>query len=189
MSIAPFAPIGDRARWQMVYELVEDTETDTVITYDDAARLLDLDPVKDRPIIQAAIRKAADHHQKETGRAIESVPNVGYRVVKSHENLRLAHGRQKRSQKQLKRAHQTLVRTDRSGLSLEERRQFEASGQAIGHLLDYTRRLDIRQRHLAEVVAQVSVKTDRNEAEVSELRNRLERLEKRQGKSTGPDAA
>lgn len=189
MTIAPFQPVGDRARWQMVSDLLEGTETDDVVTYDEAARLLELDPLKERPIIQQAIRTAADHHQKETGRSIEAVPNMGYRIVKTDENLRLAHGRQQRSKRQLKRAHQILVRTDRNGLTPEQRQQFEAAGNAIGQLVDFVRRLDIRQQRLDEVVSHVSVKTDRNEAEVIELRQRLERLERKQSKSNGSDTA
>lgn len=178
---APFETIGEKARWELVYPMLAGTPTADVITYEEVAEVLDLEPLKDRGTIQQVIRDAAKRHLEQDGRAIESVPNVGYRVVKNHEHLRLAQGFQKRSKKALQRSHKTIVCTDMSGMTFEDKQRFDQAGQAIGALIDLTRRLDLRQRHLEHALGTVAKKTDRNSAEVSELKERLERLE---GKSS-----
>lgn len=186
MSI-PFETIGNKARWELVYPTLESTPIDSVATYEEIGEVLDLEPTKDRHIIQQSVRDAAKRLLEQENRAVESVPNVGYRVVASHEHLRLAQGQQKRSKKALQRGHKTIVHTDLSGMSMEERQRFDQAGQAIGALIDYTRRLDIRQRHLERALGAVAQKTDRNTTEVSELKQRLERLESKN--KTGENAA
>src|ERR1044071_7885349 len=53
-----FTPIGERARWRVIYELMRGADMGVTITYEDMATPLGLDPVKDRHALEMAARKA-----------------------------------------------------------------------------------------------------------------------------------
>src|SRR5438270_12459950 len=77
----PFEPIGAKARWRIVYDLLLRKQVDDRVTYVELGTLLDLDPDDERHTIQMSMRRAAQEYEREGKRALESVPNVGYRIV------------------------------------------------------------------------------------------------------------
>lgn len=176
---APFQPVGDRARWQVLYELLCSTNIGQVLTYEAMAGALGISAGRDRALIRTAIGRAAEELELVDHRAIEAVRNEGYRVVEAIEHLRLARGHQKRAKRSLHRGHAKVVYVDLRGLDAEARREFGVVADAFALQLDLNRRLDIRQRRLEEAVNGISQGVGRPEAEIAELRGRLERLEER----------
>ena len=107
--VSPFNLIGERA--SLAHSL-RDRPPDAhgpEVTYEALVAALALDPEADRHTIQLAMRRASKESEVAT-RALEAVPNVGYRVVKPAEHLRLAKNQQKKSHNALVRAVQGRAR-------------------------------------------------------------------------------
>lgn len=175
--MSPFNPLGERARWRIVYELLADIEVGGVITYAALGEALDLDPERDRHPIQMAVRRAAKYSETQDSRALEAVPNQGYRIVLPAEHLRLAKDQQRRSSRALVRGQSKVVHVDMTGMEPETRKAFEVVAQAFAMQLEMTRRLDVNQRRLEESVKSIKDQTARSADEITELRARLDRLE------------
>ena len=175
--MSPFNPIGERARWRTLYEIVRQTPTDSEVTYEALAAALALDPEADRHTIQLAMRRASKESEVKDARALEAVPNVGYRVVKSAEHLRLAKNQQKKSHNALVRGQSKVEHVDLAGMEPEIRRAFEVVAQAFAMQAEFMRRTDIRQRKVEAAIAEVQGQSSRSEAEISALKERLARLE------------
>ncbi len=124
-----------------------------------------------------AMRRAAKEYEEVEKRAVESVPNVGYRIVRADEHLRLARTQQKRAGKSLARGHSKVVNVDFNEIDPETRKAFEVVARAFSMQMDFNKRFDTRQRRLEEVVESVSQRSERTEAELDALRQRLARLE------------
>lgn len=177
--MSPFDPVGERARWRIIYDLLLRKDHDDTVTYVEMGEVLDLEPTHSRHQIQMAVRRAAREYEEIDKRALEPVKNVGYRVVQAREHLRLAQVQQRRSRRALNSGRSKVVNVDLNGMDPEVRKAFDVTAQAFGMLADLHRRLDVRQKRLESAVEMISDRTDRSDAEVAELRERLERLEMR----------
>lgn len=179
--MAAFAPHGDRARWRDIYDLLCAARVDDVVTYEQMAHALGLDAVADRHRIQMAVRRAAQEHETVDKRAVDSVPNVGYRIVRAPEHVLLARRQQTRSSRALARGHSKAVNVDLSGVDAATRHALDTVARAFALQMDFNRRFDVRQRRLEEVLTTVQQSAQRSEEEIAELRSRLERLEQPDG--------
>ena len=175
----PFAPAGERARWRIVYDVLATLGPGDVITYDQAAEMLGLDPLQDRGLIQSAVRDAARRNEVDNKHAIEAVRNVGYRVVEAIEHARLAKNYQRKSEVAIRSGKSKVVNVDLSCLDHDTRRGFELMALAFSRQEDVNRKFDVRQQKLESALAAVTQKTDRSADEVAQLRARLEALETR----------
>lgn len=178
--MSPFKAIGEQARWRTIHDLLLMTDTGGVVTYDDMAAALDLDSVKDRHVIQMAMRRAAIEHERVDKRAVEAVPNLGYRVVLPPEHMRLARQQQSRSSRALVAGRSKVVNVDMNGLEPDVRQAFQIVAQAFAMQMDFNRRMDVRQQRLEEALDTISERHGRSESEIGELRERLARLEQRE---------
>lgn len=176
--MSPFEAIGERARWRTLYdEILTRRNIGDIITYDEMAETLDLDSHKDRHAMQMAMRRAAKEYEVENLRALDSVPNVGYRVVEPTEHLGLARRQQKRSHRALARGHSKVVHVDVSGMETETRKAFEIVAQAFAMQMDFNRRMDVRQSRLEKAVDSIIEEKGRTSEEIAALHERLARLE------------
>jgi hypothetical protein len=177
MTMAPFKPVGDRARWRVVYDMLTAAQVGDVITYEDMGAELELDPEKDRHLIQMAVRRAARQYLTEDLRALESVPNIGYTVVESAKQLVLAERHQVKARRSIRRGREQVTHVDVSGLDETTRQMFEIMAWKFTQQDEAIRRLDVRQQRMQrQVDAAVSV-TQQTSDEVAALRARLEKLE------------
>ena len=175
--MSPFEPVGEQARWRILYDILCHTRTDGIATYEQMGEALGLHPDHERHTIQMAVRRAAKELEEEDKRAIEAVPNVGYRIVEAPEHLRLARRQQKRAQVALRSGHSKVTNVDLNQLEPETRRAFEVVARAFAMQMDFNRRMDVRQRRLETAVATVTERHDRSEREIAELKERLSRIE------------
>lgn len=176
--MSPFQPVGERARWVEVYELLKTAAIGDVVTYERLGELLELDASAERHRIQMAVRRAAQEHEQQDKRALDSVKNVGYRVVDAPEHLVLARRHQSKASKSLVRGHSKAVNVDLSGLDPETRGALETVARAFAMQMDFNRRFDVRQKRLEAALDAASTRVDRSEQEIAELRARLDRLER-----------
>jgi len=177
--MSPFEPAGETARWRILYAALQERSVDDVITYETMAELLELDPADDKHTIQVAMRRAAIELEKVDKHAVEAVVNVGYRIVEPEEHLRLAKGQQRRSSRALARGQSKVVNVDLSNVDPEVRQAFQVVASAFAMQMEFNRRTDIRQKKLEESLDAVRETSTRTEEEVAELRERLDRLERR----------
>lgn len=175
--MTPFEPLGNRARWRILYEILSKKPTGATVTYEELAAGLDLDPDDDRHAIQMTMRRAAKESESEDKRALESVQNVGYRIVEAEEHLRLARSQQKRAGRALVRGKSKVVNVDLNGVDPEVRKAFEVVAQAFSMQMEMIHRTNIRQANLEDVISTINERSDRSESEIAALRERLERLE------------
>lgn len=176
--MTPFQPVGDKARWRIIYDLLTSMKPGDVLTYADVGEHLDLHPDDDRHAIQMAVRRAAKEFEENDLHALEAVQNVGYRVVQTAEHMVLAKRQQRRSHRALASGHSKVANVDLSDVDPEVRKAFEVMAQAFAMQMDFNRRMDVRQKRLEDTLEAVVERTDRSDSEVSELRSRLERLER-----------
>lgn len=176
--MSPFEPIGDTARWKILYDLLGECSVGGVLTYEVMAEALDLDPVKDRRTMQVAMQRAAKQFEEFDKHAITAVTNVGYRIVESVEHLGLARSQQRKSSKALVRGRSKVVNVDLSAVDPEIRKAFQVMASAFAMQMEFNRRTDVRQQKLEEALHAVRVESTKTSDEVAELRARLEKLER-----------
>lgn len=178
---APFEPVGKQARWRTVYGLLSAAPMNGLVTYDQLGDALELDPERERGLIQQATHRAAREHEKLDKRAIDVIPGKGYRIVEPAEHLDLARRHQRKSSRALARGHSKAVNVDLNGLEPQVRAALEVVGHAFRLQMDFNRRLDVRQSKLEQTVREIAdgQRDDRKrtDEEVAELRERLARLE------------
>jgi SpoVK/Ycf46/Vps4 family AAA+-type ATPase len=174
----PFQPVGDRARWKVIYDLLVRTPVGEIVTYDKLGEILELHPNRQRAAIQMAVRRAAREHLEENLRALEVVTNQGYRIVEAVEQLRIARRYQRKANNALASGHSNAVNVDMTQLEPQTRHAFEVVGRAFTMQMDFNRRFEVNQQKLEENIAQITEQTTRSEEEIAALRARLERLER-----------
>lgn len=179
--MSPFRPSGERARWRILYELLLGLEVEDVIEYETMGDAINLDPDKQRHQIQMAVQRAGREYLEVDKRALEVIPNVGYRIVRAPEHLRLADKHQRKAGRSLQRGHSTVVNVDFNLIDGETRRAFEVVGRAFAMQMDFNRRMAYRQGQTEKALRDVTNRTERTDAELADLRARLERLERDMG--------
>jgi hypothetical protein len=177
--VSPFEPVGETARWRLLYAELQTLGVDDVLTYEQMGETLDLDPGADRHTIQVAMRRAAVELEKVDKHAVEAIKNVGYRIVEPEEHLRLAKGQQRRSSRALARGSSKVVNVDLSNVEPEVRQAFQVVAAAFAMQMEFNRRTDVRQKKLEDALGTVREESTRTADEVAELRARLDRLEGR----------
>lgn len=184
-----FQPVGQQARWLTVYGLLRDAPAGSVVSYDTLGGALGLDPDKDRHAIQMAMRRAAVEHLECDSRAVDVVPNEGYRVVHAPEQLGIAQRHGRKAGRSLARGHSASANVDLSEVTDPEvRKALELTAQAFALQMDFNRKFAVRQSQLERALANAtaSQQADRDKAatEFSRLQERVEQLEKERREAT-----
>jgi hypothetical protein len=175
--MSPFEPLGDRARWRVVYELLAPLKPGEVITYDELGKALNLDPNDDRHTIQMAVRRAAQSLLTEDSRALDAVKNAGYVVIPAEAHLDLARRHQKKAGRSLERGHDHVEHVDLNALDEETRKAFHVVAHAFAQQRAVVDRLNVKQKRLEQALDAMAPRVERSESEIAELRERLARLE------------
>lgn len=176
--MSPFEPVGETARWRSIYQMLQGTAVDDVLTYEAMAAELDLDPVAHRHVMQVAMRRAAKELECVEGHAVDAVTNVGYRVVKPEEHLALARQQQRKSSRALVSGRSKVVNVNLDGVDPEVRKAFQVMAAAFTMQMEFNRRTDVRQKKLEQALEAINQRSSRTDEEVAELRERLDRLER-----------
>jgi hypothetical protein len=172
-----FTPVGERARWLDILDLLRTAEINAVVTYEQMGEVLGLDPDKDRATIRSAVYRAAREHEEVDKRAVRAVPNVGYRIAEPQEHLGLARRHQRRSSRSLVRGHSKAVNVDLSKIDPETRKALDVVANVIALQQDFARRAETKLNAHDRAIKQLTEARDRSDEERQEFRERLERLE------------
>jgi hypothetical protein len=160
-----FKPIGERARWRVVYELMAGAEVGATITYDDMAEHLSLDAKRDRHALQMAARTADLHLQKTDRRAATAVRGVGYRIVQPDEILGLGQRRNRRAGRQVKLGALVTQAVDLNAVEPETRKALETLARGFAVQGEINRRVAVKQQKQDELIDMLMVRVDRLERE------------------------
>ncbi|MGW0837541.1 hypothetical protein [Streptomyces prunicolor] len=148
-----------------------------MVTYEQAADTLGLDPADDRKAIHSAMRGAGRKLLAKDGRALRVVPDVGYRVAAANEHITLARERKKRANTQMSTGLDVLSGTDLTGLSAEARDAVLAERSSFSRIVDFIVASDRRQQKTEAAVEEIKGQVTRTAEETAEVRERLARLE------------
>ena len=182
-----FEPVGDVPRWRLIYDLLAQANVNDVVTYEELAKVLDVDPDMDRHIIQGNIARASTELLVEHKHAIENARGVGYRVVQAEEHLGLAQKRSVRARNQIGKATAVVKHVDYNELAGEVRRKFEAAGQVLAWQTSMMAQLDLRQQDLEERMAGVQATVRQTQRDAETTHERLAWLEAQLNKRSGGD--
>jgi hypothetical protein len=157
--MAPFAPKGEVAQWRVVYRLFQQAEVGATLTYDELGSALDMDPKEDRHRIQAAARKASEKFLRVDDRAVEVVPEVGYRLATAERQIPLAGAQVERATRSLEKGKDLAVHVRMEELSEEGRQIVHAMAVGFSAVAEYTRqisrRMEDHEGRLADVEAEL----------------------------------
>ena len=165
--MAPFKPAGEIAQWRIVYDVFAAAEVSATITYEALGEALKLHPKDDRVRIQAAARQAAKHMLAQDDRAVETIPQVGYRVVPAIRHIPLAGQQVERAGKALDRGRALTTHVRLDELSEPERQIVQGMALMFAQVGEWTRQINRR----------VSDHEDR----LSGVENELRRLREERG--------
>lgn len=189
-----FAPVGEKARWRIVYDLLQRKDYDQVLTFEAMAEALNLSAhgQAHRSLIIQAVQRAGRELSVRNSRSIENVRGVGYRVVEPEEHVRLAGKGQQKAHRTLKVAQRHVEHVDYSKLSDEGKTLVIAALRVFKIQERGMRDLKIRQRQTAELVERVeqagrqtAERVDEHEGRVQEQDERIKALEERLARLAG----
>lgn len=167
-----FETVGEIARWRIVYPHLRDADVDSLLSYENLSEILD---VTDRRVIQNTVRRAGRELLRENSRAVEAVPNQGYRVVTAVEHLRMSKKQVSRGRRAVGRGNELVTRVDMNAVPAEMHKAFHHQQVVLGVLVEVTRRIDSRvRRHEAQLQAILPITTEA----VHQIDNILDRLER-----------
>jgi hypothetical protein len=157
--MSPFAPKGEVAQWRAIYRLFQNAEVGATVTYQVMADVLALHPVKDRARIQAAARQAARKFLQVDDRAVEVIPNEGYRLASAERQIPLAGAQVERAARVLDKGKDLTVHVRLDELSPEGRNIVQAMSLGFTQVAEYarqmTRRMEDHENRLSDVEAEL----------------------------------
>ena len=125
-ALRPFQPKADLPEWRLIYDrLLAQADFGDIITYAELDEVLGREFIDNRtPLYKARARMAEDRN-----RWVESEPGVGYRVIEANEHIRVAGGRRKRAQQQMKQMMRITNGTDLARLTPSELEMYDVKSR------------------------------------------------------------
>lgn len=158
-----FKPVGERARWRMIYDLMRQAKIGQTVTYVAMAKMLGLDPEGDRHALQMAARRAGLELERVDRRATDAVKNVGYRVVEPPEILGLGRRRNRKAGKQLARGSITVNAVDLNAVDGPTRAALETLARGFAVQAEVNRRIISKQQQQDDLINMLMTRVDKLE--------------------------
>ena len=128
---------------RLVADFAAGKPTGTVLTYEDLAEHLGVDPA-DMSRIFGAVTRAKRVLLREHKRALVAVPGQGYKILHPNENAGLAVHHRRKSDRQIRKAIAVIKGTDEAKLTDVERARHHHVGMVLQNL--HERQLDVEGR-------------------------------------------
>jgi hypothetical protein len=158
--MSPFAPKGEVAQWRIVYRLFRKAAVGDTITYEQLGEALDLDPKAERHRIQAAARRAAQQFLEVDDRAVEVVPDTGYRLVAAVRQIPMAGGQVEKATRSLDRGRELATHIRMDELSEQERQIVQTMALGFAQVAEWARqigrRVEDHEGRLSDVEAELA---------------------------------
>lgn len=169
MTAATFRPSrpDGRSDRRVVFELVADAEPDTTFTYDMLVAALseglDVEVTRDR--VYRAVAAGNRTLLRERKRYLQVVPNEGYRIIYTSEQLPVALLKKDRAQAYLSRGIELLRHAKLNELDKAQRILHEGQLLILAGLHQAMRESDQRHARSEELIAELRRRVDRLEEE------------------------
>lgn len=163
----PFKPAGEIARWRIVYVRFREAEVGETLTYSALGSALTLDPDRDRDKIQMAARRAIKHLLETDDRAVETVPEVGYRVVSALRQIPMAGQQVERASRALDKGKDLTTHIRLDELSEPERQIVHGMAMMFSQVSEWAR--------------QINRRVDDHDGRLADVENELRRLREQNG--------
>lgn len=165
-----FKPRGERSRWRMIYDLMQQAKVGDTVTYEAMADALGLDPQRHRHELQMAARRAILELAKVDRHEADAVKNVGYRIVEHREILGMARRRNRKAGKQLTRGEITTRAVDLNEVDEEMRTGLERLARGLAAQAEINRAVGARLKKHEQIMTGMGER-------IGTLEERLRRLE------------
>jgi hypothetical protein len=157
--MSPFKPQGEIAQWRIAYDAFKAAAVGDEITYARLGELLDIDAGHSRHRIQAAARRAAKKLLLSDDRAVETVPETGYRIVPAVRQIPMAGQQVERATRALEKGHDLSVHIRLDELSETEREVVRAMAAGFSQVAEWARqigrRVDDHEGRLSDIEAEL----------------------------------
>lgn len=158
--LMPFAPKGEIAQWRIIYQLFKAAPTGEAVSYETLAQAIDVDPERERHRVQAAARRAGPQLLATDDRAIEVIPDVGYRVVDAVRQVSLAGQQVERAGRSLDRGRDLTTHIRMDELSENERAIAQTMALGFAQVAEWARQIGRRfadhEDRLSDVEAELA---------------------------------
>jgi hypothetical protein len=144
VKLMPFAPKGEVAQWRILYRVFQSAPVGETVTYERLAQELDVDAGTERHRIQAAARKAGQELLRKDDRAVEVVPEEGYRVVPAGRQIALAGGQIERATHSLDKGRELTTHVRMDELSAQERQIVQTMALGFAQVAEWARQIGRR---------------------------------------------
>lgn len=167
----PGKPVGEKARWRVLYDHMDQMKPGDFFLYEEMGTLLGLDhlTVKDKQIISVSIRKAAEEQQQQRRRVWKMERGHGYRLAAPTEVIVMAQNHQKRAITEINAGVKKVDAVDVTTLDPTTRRLFEMTGVALAQQHMMMTQLDVRQDKLDRAMAAIGVRQEATEQQVQQI--------------------
>ena len=134
--MSPFPPKGDRSLRVIVAELAARADYDTLLSFEELARAIGVDPGTEDGLgrVRATVAAARPSVLKDFGRALVSVRSQGYRVAKPGELAGIAQGHRDRADVQVGKALSIINNGRTDNMTEQELVRFRAVGTVLTRL-------------------------------------------------------
>ena len=164
----PFQPVGERARWRVIYDLMKAAEIGDLITYEQMAAAIGQGEL-DRHALQMAARRAGLELERVDMRAVDAVRNAGYRVQQPEAHLGLGLRRNRRAGRQIDRGYLVTTSADLNNVSpdvakalMTVARGFALQREINARVAERQDKADSMIQALADDVARIKEEVRRN---------------------------
>jgi hypothetical protein len=163
----PFEPKGEVAQWRVLYRVFQSTDVGETITYQQLGEVLDVDPRTERHRIQAAARKAGQQLLRKDDRAVEVVPDEGYRVVPAGRQIAMAGGQIERATHSLDKGKDLTTHIRMDELSTQEQQIVQTMAVGFAQVAEWARqigrRVEDHEGRLSDIEAELKrIRADRS---------------------------
>lgn len=156
---------GAEAQWKTIFGYISSMEIGDEVKYDQLYALL---PDAPEGSVKGAIYRAIRQAEEDLSRTLACIRGVGFRMVEAREHEALARGQHLRAKRRLRAARSKLHSADRSRLTPDERRRFDALEDHLARQASMIRRLDERQTRTEQEIKTLRRNTKADLALVSE---------------------
>lgn len=161
-----------RPKWEIVYGHLQQHQIGDIVT---DASLKDLLPGMKMDSIRTAFHRAAKEMLQRNLRAFERVRLVGYKMVESREQGRLALGQHTKAKRRIKAGRDLVVHVDHERLTWDERRRLDLIEDHLSKQQAMMRRLNERQLKAEQRIAVTEKETLVQDDRLSRVEDLLRR--------------
>lgn len=162
-----------RAQWQVIYDHLQLMKIEDVVSDETLRGLL---PGTPWTSVRGAFHRAAKEMLVEHLRAFDRVRKVGYRMVESREQERLALSQHRKATRRTKAAKSLATNVDPERLTQDERRRLSAIEDHLVKQADMMARLSRRQLKTEKRVAGIDQRQALTEKDFLAQADRIDRL-------------